>query len=141
MNDVEHQGEASPPADSSPHGKIRWTAGVPRWVKVFVVTALGLALLMVVVMLVSGGQHGPGRGQPAVAGQARQHPVRQLLPLPAAVRVQHGPRSRGARGRVLGDVTAPPVARREHDGLGQSPPVLRGPGDEGGIGGEDGRGR
>ena len=61
MNDVEHQGEASPPADSSPHGKIRWTAGVPRWVKVFVVTALGLALLMVVVMLVSGGQHGPGR--------------------------------------------------------------------------------
>jgi hypothetical protein len=61
MNDVEHQGEASPPADSSPHGKIRWTAGVPRWVKVFVVTALGLALLMVVVMLVSGGRHGPGR--------------------------------------------------------------------------------
>jgi hypothetical protein len=60
-NDVEHQGEASPPADSSPRGKIRWTAGVPRWVKVFVVTALGLALLMVVVMLVSGGQHGPGR--------------------------------------------------------------------------------
>jgi hypothetical protein len=62
MNDVEHQlGEASPPADSSPEGKIRWTAGVPRWVKVFVITALGLAILMVVVMLVSGGQHGPGR--------------------------------------------------------------------------------
>jgi hypothetical protein len=61
MNDVEHQGEASPPADSSPHGKIRWIASVPRWVKVFVVTALGLALLMVVVMLVSGGRHGPGR--------------------------------------------------------------------------------
>ena len=61
MNDVEHKGEASPPADSSPGGKIRWTAGVPRWVKVFVVTALGLALLIVVVMLVSGGRHGPGR--------------------------------------------------------------------------------
>jgi hypothetical protein len=62
MNDVEHQpAEGSPPADSSPHGKIRWTAGVPRWVKVFVVTALGLVLLMVVVMLVSGGRHGPGR--------------------------------------------------------------------------------
>jgi hypothetical protein len=62
MNDVEHQsGEASRPADASPETKMRWTAGVPRWVKVFVITALGLALLMVVVMLVSGGQHGPGR--------------------------------------------------------------------------------
>jgi hypothetical protein len=62
MNDVEHQpGEASPPADSSPEGKITWTAGVPRWVKVFVITALGLAVLMVVVMLVSGGRHSPGR--------------------------------------------------------------------------------
>ena len=40
---------------------MRWTAGVPRWVKVFVITALGLALLMVVAMLLSGGQHGPGR--------------------------------------------------------------------------------
>ena len=40
---------------------MRWTAGVPRWVKVFVITALGLALLMVVAMLLYGGQHGPGR--------------------------------------------------------------------------------
>jgi hypothetical protein len=62
MNDVEHQpGEGSPPADSSPEEKVRWTAGVPRWVKVFVITALGLALVMVVVMLLSGGRHGPGR--------------------------------------------------------------------------------
>jgi hypothetical protein len=62
MNDVEHQpGEASPPAEASPETKMRWTAGVPRWVKVFVITALGLALLMVVAMLLSGGQHGPGR--------------------------------------------------------------------------------
>ena len=62
MNDAEHQpGEADPPADSSPEGKIRWTAGVPRWVKLFVITALGLTLLMVVVMLLSGGRHGPGR--------------------------------------------------------------------------------
>ena len=53
MNDVEHQpGEASPPADASPETKMRWTA-VPRWVKVFVITALGLALLMVVAMLLS----------------------------------------------------------------------------------------
>jgi hypothetical protein len=62
MNDVKRQPrEASPPADASREAKMRWTAGVPRWVKVFVITALGLALLMVVVMLVSGGQHGPGR--------------------------------------------------------------------------------
>ena len=62
MNDVKRQPrEASPPADTSRKAKMRWTAGVPRWVKVFVVTAFGLALLMVVVMLVSGGRHGPGR--------------------------------------------------------------------------------
>jgi branched-subunit amino acid permease len=39
---------------------MRWTACVPRWVKVFVITALGLPLLMVVAMLLSGGQHGRG---------------------------------------------------------------------------------
>ena len=68
MNDVEHQpGEANPPADSSPEGKITWTAGVPRWVKVFVITALGLAVLMIVVMLLAGSRHGPG-GQLSSAG-------------------------------------------------------------------------
>jgi hypothetical protein len=62
MNDVKHQpGEAGPPAHSNLEGRIRWTAGVPRWVKVFVITALGLVLLMVVAMLLSGGRHGPGR--------------------------------------------------------------------------------
>ena len=38
-----------------------WLAGMPRWVKIFVVTTLTLVLLMVVAMLLSGGQHGPGR--------------------------------------------------------------------------------
>jgi hypothetical protein len=38
---------------------MRWTAGVPRWVKVFVITALGLALPMVVAMLLSGGRTAP----------------------------------------------------------------------------------
>ncbi|HKX15012.1 MAG TPA: hypothetical protein VJN19_07455 [Propionibacteriaceae bacterium] len=61
MNDVERQPWHSRQADSSPDGKIRWIAGVPRWVKVFVITALGVALLMVLLMLVSGGRHGPGR--------------------------------------------------------------------------------
>jgi hypothetical protein len=61
MNDVEHQPGEAGPADSNLEGRIRWTAGLPRWVKVFVITALGLALLMVVAMLLSGGRHGPGR--------------------------------------------------------------------------------
>jgi hypothetical protein len=62
MNDMERQhGEAGPPADASPERRIRWTAGVPRWVKVFVITALGLALLIVVGMWLAGGRHGPGR--------------------------------------------------------------------------------
>jgi hypothetical protein len=62
MSDVEQQPEeASPRAEASPETKMRWTSDVPRWVKVFVITALGLALLMVVAMLLSGGQHGPGR--------------------------------------------------------------------------------
>lgn len=43
---------AQPASRLEPRGKIRWAAGVPRWVKVFVITALGLALLLAVVMLV-----------------------------------------------------------------------------------------
>jgi hypothetical protein len=35
--------------------------GMPRWVKVFAVTAVALLLLAAVVMILSGGQHGPGR--------------------------------------------------------------------------------
>ena len=34
---------------------------MPRWVKVFLIIAAALVVLMVAVMLVSGGQHGPGR--------------------------------------------------------------------------------
>ena len=36
-------------------------AGMPRWVKVFLITAAVLVVLVVAMMLVSGGQHGPGR--------------------------------------------------------------------------------
>jgi hypothetical protein len=62
MNDTKHQtGEPGLPSESRQEGRIRWTAGVPRWVKVFVITALGFVLLMVVAMLLSGGRHGPGR--------------------------------------------------------------------------------
>ena len=62
MNDMKQQtGEPGPPSESRQEGRIRWIAGVPRWVKVFVITALGFVLLMVVAMLLSGGRHGPGR--------------------------------------------------------------------------------
>jgi hypothetical protein len=39
------------------------TTGMPRWVKVFLIVAVALAVLAVVVMLVVGGEHGPGRHQ------------------------------------------------------------------------------
>ncbi len=34
---------------------------VPRWVKVFGIVVIVLMLLVVAVMLVAGGEHGPGR--------------------------------------------------------------------------------
>ena len=39
------------------------TIGMPRWVKVFFIVAVALAVLAVVAMLVFGGEHGPGRHQ------------------------------------------------------------------------------
>lgn len=35
--------------------------GMPRWVKVFGITAAVLLTVMILIMLLSGGQHGPGR--------------------------------------------------------------------------------
>lgn len=35
--------------------------GMPRWVKVFLIAAAALVLLLVTLMLLTGGQHGPGR--------------------------------------------------------------------------------
>jgi hypothetical protein len=58
MNDAGRQPRQ---AHTSREAKMRWTSGVPLWVKVFVSTALGLAHLVVVLMLLSGGRHGPGR--------------------------------------------------------------------------------
>lgn len=42
-------------------------AGVPRWVKVFGLVVIGLVVLAVVLMLVNGGEHGPGRHLPSAA--------------------------------------------------------------------------
>jgi len=35
--------------------------GMPRWVKIFLITAATVLVLLVVAMMISGGQHGPGR--------------------------------------------------------------------------------
>jgi hypothetical protein len=64
MNNIEQEpaGPAEPDLAVSRAGRrTGWVAGVPRWVKVFIVTTMTLVLLMVVVMLLVGGQHGPGR--------------------------------------------------------------------------------
>jgi hypothetical protein len=58
--------------------------GMPRWVKVFGITLAVLLAVMLLAMLVSGGQHGPGRhlsslglgGFPVATGAA----VNLLLP-------------------------------------------------------------
>jgi hypothetical protein len=38
--------------------------GTPRWVKVFGIVALVVALLVIIVMLIGGGDHGPWRHPP-----------------------------------------------------------------------------
>ena len=51
------------PTNESPSGRelSRSAAAMPRWVKVFLMTAAVLVVLVATVMLLSGGQHGPGR--------------------------------------------------------------------------------
>jgi hypothetical protein len=56
MNAVESGSEQEPRGGSTRH-----LADIPRWVKVFVVVAMVVLLLMIVAMLITGGQHGPGR--------------------------------------------------------------------------------
>lgn len=56
-------------ADDRPdHGSTDAYPGTPRWVKVFGIIALLLALLLMVVMATGvGGSHGPGRHMPSGA--------------------------------------------------------------------------
>jgi hypothetical protein len=57
--------------------------GTPRWVKVSGIVVLVLVLLVVAVLVASGGQHGPGRHVPAGApGRSGGHAP------PAALEVQ-----------------------------------------------------
>lgn len=50
-------------------------AGVPRWVKVFAAAAIALLLVGVAVMLLSGGEHGPGRHTSSVADLSVLTPI------------------------------------------------------------------
>ncbi len=52
-------------ADPTGDPATRNRPGTPIWVKVLGIGALVLALLIVVLMLVSGGQHGPGMHAPS----------------------------------------------------------------------------
>jgi hypothetical protein len=56
--------------------------GTPRWVKVFGIIVIVVALLVAAVMFIGGGEHGPGRhtqsgdagGQVAPSGTTDAHP-------------------------------------------------------------------
>lgn len=60
MNAVQSAGQLEP--NGRPSSRL---AGIPRWVKVFVVVAVAVVVLMVVAMIITGGQHGPGRHRSA----------------------------------------------------------------------------
>jgi hypothetical protein len=64
MADQSSSREREKSADRGP------TAGPPRWVKISAIIALALALLVLIVLL-AGGNHGPGRHQssPGHGGQ------------------------------------------------------------------------
>jgi hypothetical protein len=69
---------AQPPTQHEPAGRSAAYPGTPRWVKLSAIVALVLALLVVAVMAVAGGEHGPGRHMPA-GGAA---PAGQVAPKP-----------------------------------------------------------
>ncbi|WP_037733363.1 hypothetical protein [Streptomyces megasporus] len=48
--------------------------GIPRWVKISGITAAALVALAVLVMLLSGGEHGPGRHLPSGAAHSPGSP-------------------------------------------------------------------
>jgi hypothetical protein len=55
-----------------PDGEV--TTGTPRWVKVFGIIAIVVALLFVIMLVAGGGRHGPGRHKPSGVGSGAQTP-------------------------------------------------------------------
>ncbi|MDP9203705.1 MAG: hypothetical protein M3P26_17515 [Gemmatimonadota bacterium] len=50
------------------------TTSTPRWVKVFGIIAIVVALLFVILLLAGGGRHGPGRHRLSDGGPGGQTP-------------------------------------------------------------------
>ena len=52
-------------------------AGIPRWVKIFLIVAAAALVLLILAMMISGSQHGPGRHLSSVAPTAMTnlHPM------------------------------------------------------------------
>jgi hypothetical protein len=67
----------SPDANSNPDvGPGReLPPGIPRWVKVFGIVALVLVLLVIIMLFVSGGSHGPGRHIPSGGAGSHMPPI------------------------------------------------------------------
>jgi hypothetical protein len=55
---------------------------MPRWVKVSGIVTLVLVLLVVIVMLVTGGNHGPSRHMPSGGGDTQISPLVQGARIP-----------------------------------------------------------
>jgi hypothetical protein len=51
------------------------TTGTPRWVKVFGIAVIVLVLLVAVMMVAAGGDHGPGRHVPSGGAGVHTPPV------------------------------------------------------------------
>ena len=81
--DSHRRGEETYMADPPPY------PGTPRWVKVFGIIVIALVLLVVAMMFIGGGKHGPGR-HAASGGAGGQV-------LPSGVMEDHAP-PEGGRG-------------------------------------------
>lgn len=60
MTDPRASADASEESDETAEGEAT-APGMPRWVKVLGAIALVVVVIAVVAMLISGGEHGPGR--------------------------------------------------------------------------------
>jgi hypothetical protein len=56
-------------AELTPNPDSNSDTGTPRWVKVFGIISLVVALLFVMMLVAGGGRHGPGRHRPAAVQQ------------------------------------------------------------------------
>ena len=65
---------ADPPPNSDDTGTDRELTSTPRWVKVFGIIAIVVAVLFVILMFAGGGRHGPGRHRMSDGSVSSQTP-------------------------------------------------------------------